>query len=110
MTVPHSLIQRARQSGNPVIKNKNNRVTFFWEGDSAPRLISDLTDWEDHSKPFRRLTPTLQSGSDKPIWSCSLTVPRDAYVEYALLDPVTQEHFLDPWNPRSVSNGMVSGM
>ena len=99
-----SLLRRAKQHGNPVVQN--NRATFFWEGDSAPHLIGDLTGWEEHPKPFKRLRTTLESASGKPIWSCSLTVPRDAYLEYAFHDPVTQEHFLDPWNQNSINNGM----
>src|SRR6185369_1976619 len=112
MTSANSLIQRARDSGNPVIQN--DRVTFFWEGDSAPRLISDLTDWDSHPKAFKRLSSTpssplrtgLHPASKQAIWSCSIAVPRDAYVEYAFDDPVTGEHFLDPWNSHTVSNGM----
>jgi len=110
MTSADSLIQRARDSGNPVIQN--NRATFFWEGDSAPHLISDLTHWDERPKSFKQLSSTLKPDSDtssssgKTIWSCSLTVPRDAYVEYAFQDPVTLEQFLDPWNGRSVSNGV----
>ena len=38
MTASNSKILRAKESGNPVIQN--NRATFFWEGESAPRLIS----------------------------------------------------------------------
>ena len=110
MTSANPLIQRAKQSGNPVIQN--HRATFFWEGNSAPHLISDLTDWDEHPKPMKRLPTRLEaasaisSPSGKPIWSCSLTVPRDAYVEYAFYDPATDEHILDPWNQRSVSNGL----
>jgi len=104
MTAPNSLIQRAKQNGNPVIQN--DRATFFWEGDSAPLLISDLMGWDEHPRSFKRLTSTLMPASNKAIWSCSLTVPRDAYVEYAFRDPVTQEQFNDPWNQRRVSNGL----
>lgn len=104
MTSPNSLVQRARQSGNPVIED--DRVVFFWEGESAPRLISDITGWDARPKLFKRLTSTLRPASDKTLWSRSLIVPRDAYVEYAFFDPVTQEHFLDPWNSRTVSNGL----
>src|SRR5512145_2631146 len=103
MTSANSLIDRARQQGNPVIQN--NRATIFWEGNSAPVLISDALGWEDRPKPFKRLGAGFSPASDQTIWSCSLTVPRDAYVEYAFHDPVTQEHFLDPWNTRSVPNG-----
>lgn len=104
MTSADTLIQRAKQHGNPVVQN--NRATIFWEGDSAPHLISDVTGWEERPKPFKRLPSTYEAASDKAIWSCSLTVPRDSYVEYAFHDPATQEHFLDPWNPNSVSNGL----
>jgi len=104
MTSANSLIQRAREQGTPVVEG--NRATFFWEGDSAPLLISDVTGWDERPKTFKRLTPTLKSASRQPIWSCSLTLPRDAYIEYAFRDPVTQDHFLDPWNEQSVSNGM----
>ena len=96
MTSPNSLVQRARQNGNPVIEG--DRVTFFWEGDAAPRLISDATDWDARPKSFKRLSSTpsspLRTGfkpaSAKTLWSCSLIVPRDAYVEYTFFDPVTQ--------------------
>jgi enterochelin esterase family protein len=104
MTSARSLLRGAREQGNPVIEG--NRATFFWEGDSAPLLISDLTDWDEKPRSFKRLRPTLKSAGTRPVWSCSLTVPRDAYVEYAFRDPVTQEHLLDPWNGQSVSNGM----
>lgn len=40
------------------------------------------------------------------VWSCALTLPRDAYFEYAFFDPVTQTRFLDPLNKRSVNNGL----
>lgn len=103
MTSSNSIIQRAKEYGNPVIQN--DRATFFWEGDSAPRLMSDLTNWK-RPKSFRRISSSLQPASGKSIWSCSLTVPRDAYIEYVFHDPVTQESFLDPWNSHTVSNGM----
>src|SRR6266542_3402968 len=104
MTSANSLIQRAKDFGNPVIQN--NRATFFWEGNSAPQLISDVTQWNGHPKSFKRLTSTLDPASAKTIWSCSLTVPRHAYVEYAFLDPLTQDQFLDPWNSHTISNGL----
>jgi len=83
----NTIVQRAREFGNPVIQD--DRVVFVWEGNSAPRLISDLTDWDEHPKAFKRLTSTLKPATAKTIWTCSLTVPRDAYIEYAFYDPVT---------------------
>ena len=99
MTPSELTIQRARESGNPVVQG--NKATFIWEGEFAPHLISDAHDWEDRPKPFKRT-------ADHEIWSCSLTVPRDAYVEYAFYNPLTHEKILDPLNGQSVSNGMGS--
>jgi len=104
MTSVRSLLRRGLEQGNPVVEG--NRATFFWEGDSAPLLISDLTDWDERPRSFKRIRPALQSAGSKPVWTCTLTVPRDAYVEYAFRDPLTREHLLDPWNGQSVSNGM----
>lgn len=104
MMAANSTIQRAREYGNPVIQG--NRAIFIWEGDSAPRLISDLTHWDERPKAFKRLTSTPGPATDSKIWTCSLTIPRDAYVEYAFYDDVTQERFLDPWNSQSVNNGL----
>jgi len=104
MTASNSKLQRARQSGNPVIDG--SEVTFFWEGRTAPTLISDANNWNEKANPFKRLSPRLRLASTKSVWSCTLTVPRDAYVEYAFFDRVSQEKFLDPLNRRTVSNGL----
>ncbi len=106
MTSFDSIIQRALESGNPVVQG--NRVTFIWEGDPALQLISDVNGWDDNPKPFKRFSSTLRSASGKMFWSCSLTVPRDAYVEYAFFDPDSQQRFLDPLNERTVNNGVGS--
>ena len=104
MTSASSLLQRAREQGTPVIHE--NRATFIWEGDTAPLLISDPTGWDDHPKALKRLSFPARHAPSQPVWSASLTVPRDAYVEYAFLDPDSREHLLDPYNARSTSNGM----
>jgi enterochelin esterase family protein len=106
MTGPNSTIQQAKKNGNPIIDG--NEVTFFWEGDHAPKLISDWNGWDDSSRPFRRLSPRrtgLQAATAKSVWYCTLSLPRDAYIEYAFYDSVTQTKFLDPLNKRTVSNG-----
>jgi len=102
-TVSNSLIQRALNSGNPVIDT--DRAVFIWEGESAPYLASDLNHWDDKPARFKRISPRLAPDSSKSIWYATLTLPRDAYVEYAFYDPVTQKNFLDPLNKRSVNNG-----
>jgi enterochelin esterase-like enzyme len=98
MTPSDSSIRRALESGNPIVQG--NKVTFIWQGEFPPHLISDVHGWdiERKSRPFK---PT----SDHRFWSYSLTVPRDAYVEYFLYEPISQERFLDPLNKRTVSNG-----
>ena len=75
------MIRRALESGNPVVEG--NRATFFWEDEFAPQLISDLSEWEDKPKPFKRVSPGSKFLSGKTIWSCSLNLPPDAYLEYA---------------------------
>jgi enterochelin esterase family protein len=100
MTTVSPLIRRAREHGNPVIQG--NRATFVLEGEDQPYLIGDPTGWEERPKPFKRLN------SKAPAWSCSLTLPPDAYVEYVFYFPDADERFLDPLNPRSVNNGVGS--
>ena len=110
MSISDSTIQRARRSGNPVIHG--NRATFIWEGRTAPHLMSDLSRWDSTVRPFIRIRPSSTSDAHissplrKPVWSCSLTVPRDAYIEYAFYNPSTRKRFLDPLNQHTVNNGI----
>lgn len=97
MTRSDTGLEHARESGNPVIHG--NRATFFWEGEHAPHLIGDPTGWESKPRPFKRM-------GHKLLWSCSLTVPRDAYVEYVFYDPGSDQRIFDPLNPRTVNNGL----
>jgi enterochelin esterase family protein len=116
MTPSELTIRRALHSGNPVVHG--NRATFIWEGDAAPQLIGDLNGWDitRRPKPFKRVSPrpstslkaSLKLEPGTSIWYCSLTVPRDAYVEYAFYDPSSEEKFLDPLNGHTVSNGLGS--
>jgi enterochelin esterase family protein len=106
MTASNSKLLRARESGNPIIDG--NEVTFFCEGRSAPTLISDANNWDEKANPFKRVSPKLRPATAKSIWYCTLILPRDAYMEYAFYDRVTQEKFLDPLNRRTVSNGLSS--
>jgi len=103
-TVSHSLIQRAFKEGNPVVHG--DRAIFLWQGDTAPHLTGDLNHWDEHRRRFKRLSPKLIPDSTQPLWYAALTVPRDAYIEYAFYDPLSQKNFLDPLNRKSVPNGM----
>ena len=112
MTASNSKILRARESGNPVIDG--SEVTFFWEGRTAATLVGDFDHWDSSATPFKRLSPrpstplrtSLQPASAKSVWYCTLSLPRDAYVEYAFHDPVSQKNFTDPLNKKSISNGV----
>jgi enterochelin esterase family protein len=106
MSPSQDTIQRAKEFGTPVVQG--NRATFIWEGKTAPHLISDLHGWEANPKPLKRLGSTLTPASSKSVWSISLTLPRDAYLEYAFFDPVSQQRFIDPLNRKSVNNGVGS--
>ncbi len=104
-TVSNSIIQRALKDGTPVVDI--DHAVFIWEGETAPHLTSDLNHWDNSNpKRFKRVSPRLIPDSAKSIWSCTLSLPRDAYVEYAFHDPVTQKNFLDPLNKKSVNNGV----
>jgi enterochelin esterase-like enzyme len=96
MKEAHPLLERARADGNPVIED--SRVSFLWEGKSAPRLIDDLHGWEDNPQKLKRL--------DNGLWGIAFDLPRDAYLEYAFYDPKTETRFPDPLNPNSVYNGL----
>ena len=82
-----------------------DQAMFIWEGESAPYLVGDFNNWDEKSTRFKRVSPKLIPDSTKSIWYCTLTLPRDAYIEYALYDSVTQKKFPDPLNKKSVGTG-----
>jgi enterochelin esterase-like enzyme len=92
----HPLLSMARAMGNPVIQGEV--ATFIWQGVTAPRLIDDLHNWDDSPQKM------LRAGSE--LWSFSIPLPEDAYLEYAFLKPKTNERIPDPLNPRRVWNGI----
>ena len=106
MSSSNSIFRRARESGSPVIQG--TRATFIWEGKHTPYLMSDLNEWDEKATPFRRVSRGRAPASAEPVWSCSVTLPRDAYIEYALYIPKTKTRSLDPLNRRTVSNGFGS--
>lgn len=92
----HELIARAQSSGHPLIEG--NRVTFLWRGTSAPCLMDDLHNWEEHPQKMTRISRML--------WSCSFDLPRNAYLEYFFFDPANKIRLRDPLNPKRVWNGV----
>jgi enterochelin esterase family protein len=91
----HPLLEQARRDGHPIIEG--GRVTFLWQGRTAPHLIDDLHGWEEHPQELGRVTSGL--------WACFFDLARDAYLEYAFYDPKTKTRFADPLNPRRIWNG-----
>ncbi|MFP2909613.1 alpha/beta hydrolase-fold protein [Pyxidicoccus sp. 3LFB2] len=89
-----TLEARARAEGTPVIDG--DTATFVWRGRGPVSLHGDFQDWRGEPLPLERVGPGL--------WARSLKLPRDAYVEYALLDG--RGHKLeDAFNPRVSDNG-----
>ena len=94
----HPLLALARTTGNPVIEA--DTATFLWQGKSAPILMEDLHNWEEDPQTFQR------AGSG--LWSCTLHLANDAYLEYAFLEPRTGERLTDPLNSNIIWNGINS--
>jgi enterochelin esterase-like enzyme len=91
----HPLLAMARTLGNPVLGG--NVATLIWEGKTAPVLIDDLHKWDEAPQKL------LRAGTE--LWSFSMPLPSDAYLEYAFIDPETGERVPDPLNPLRIKNG-----
>jgi len=89
------ILLRAQTSGTPLIDG--NTAAFVWHGKHPPLLIGDFTDWEDGS-------PQVFTRQKRRLWTCSLTFPPDAYLEYAFV--LDGERQPDPFNPRTTPNGL----
>jgi enterochelin esterase-like enzyme len=94
----YPLLAMARTLGNPVIEG--DAVTFIWQGAAAPDLIDDRHNWDEAPQKLIRVGTEL--------WSFSMPLAPDSYLEYAFVDPQTGERVPDPLNHNRVNNG-VSG-
>ena len=94
----HPLIDQVRTYGNPLIAG--NRVTFVWQGKTAPRLIDDAHGWEDDPQKLTRI--------EKGLWSYSMELPADAYLEYSFYEPRSKKRIDDPLNRNLIYNGLGS--
>jgi len=92
----HPLLALARQVGNPVIEG--DVATFIWQGPTPPSLMDDFHNWDDAPQKMKRI--------GKELWSYSIHLPEDAYLEYAFLDVQTGERLDDPLNLNCVDNGV----
>lgn len=89
------LLNRVSTEGNPLIDD--HQVTFVWEGDQAPDLMGDFTDWEE--------SPLQMVKTGDKVWTCVLEFPPDSYIEYSFFNPEKDERYVDPYNSRNVDNG-----
>jgi len=103
--MPHPLLERARQEGTPLIDGET--VTLVWRGRQSPQLIGDFNDWYARKAlKLRRAAPG--------VWTRKVTLPLDAYVEYAYVRPNPSQRgkskdakrVSDLLNPRITPNGM----
>src|SRR5690348_1432217 len=88
-------MSRAKEYGMPFIDG--NEVTFIL--DSPAELVGDFNNWhshEYHNFKLQKIAPN--------VWSQTITLPRDAYIEYAFLKD--EKRFPDPFNRRHISDGM----
>ena len=92
----HPLLAMARSAGNPIIDKET--ITFLWQGKTAPHLLDDSHNWEENPQELQRIANEL--------WSFSMPIAEDGYLEYAFQDPVTGKRLPDPLNPDHIWNGI----
>src|SRR5262249_11777195 len=74
------VLERARTEKTPLISGE--QATFVWTGNRAPVLAGDMTGW----KPWEAAGNGQRMEETAPgVWTCTLTLPSDAYVEYIYL-------------------------
>lgn len=86
--------ESGKQAESPRING--DQVTFIWKGTQAAQVIGDFTYWIDS-----RAIPMERQAED--LWSCTITLPRDAYIEYGYV--VDGERIPDPLNPQQIRDG-----
>jgi enterochelin esterase family protein len=90
-----TLLERAEREGTPLIDGET--VTFVWSGEQAPQLIGDFNNWGwGPGKPLDLVQ--VAPG----VWAQTVTLPRDAYIEYTYLQG--SERVRDPLNPQAIGN------
>ncbi|HTX78725.1 MAG TPA: alpha/beta hydrolase-fold protein [Longilinea sp.] len=89
------LAARTRQGGTPLIEDR--RAIFLWLGANAPELMGDFSGWEAGTHiQLEELEPG--------VWSYTLALPNDAYIEYSFIDG--DRRVLDSFNKRHTPNGI----
>lgn len=91
-----TLLERAKREGTPLIDSET--VTFIWHGEEPPALMGDFTCWSE---------PAPMTEIAEHVWTHTVTLPRDAYIEYAYFRDIGADSRVpDPLNSRRVSNGV----
>jgi enterochelin esterase-like enzyme len=90
-----TLQARARREGTPVIEQ--DTATFVWRGSKPVFVTGDFQNWSGKPLPLKQVAPGL--------WARTLTLPRDAYIEYALVD-AQGRRVRDPHNSHTSGNGV----
>lgn len=77
-TTRSNLIEQARVEKTPLMAG--DQATFVWAGEHAPTLAGDITGW----MPWETTSGGQKMAEvESAIWTCTLALPPDAYVEYA---------------------------
>lgn len=94
----HPLLARARAEGTPIIEG--DQATLLFEGARPPLLVADFNGWDaEHPVAWCEVAPAL--------WAYTVALPADAYIEYGFrTDPIDEDRLLDPFNARTMPNGM----
>lgn len=89
-------LARAKREGAPLVDD--GAATFVWEGDAPPQLIGDFNYWTASSPAtrFEKAAPR--------VWTYTIEVPSDAYLEYSYVTGDECVH--DPLNANVTSNGV----
>ncbi len=100
----HDFLRRARQEGTPLIDRETCQVTVIWRGRTPPQLNGDFDEWGGGATDGAEHAQPALVELEASLWGYTLTLPRDAYIEYAYT--LNGRRVPDPFNPRRVSNGM----
>ncbi len=95
------ILALAKRAGTPVIAG--NQVTFVWQSKREPHLMGDFNAWAGDVQRAH-LQPLNLVQSAPGVWTFTLELPRNAYVEYSFL--TGKGRTLDPLNARTTPNGI----
>lgn len=99
-----TLLEQVKARGAPLIEARDAgeevAVTFVWQGEGMPPMLAgDFTHWGHSPLPLEEREPG--------VWARTVSLPRDAYIEYAFVQPgAVEERLPDPYNPRVIWNGL----